>query len=559
MKFCLLLAGVLLAYVLLLTACTDEVSSQRAKIDKAEEALRYEANDAIPILFSIDHPEALPDSLRARYALLLGEAHHITGQILYEDSLLPHALSYYQRPEVHNNSQLLEACRLTSRYHYENGRYEKAVQSLLFGDSVAALSTDTAARINLLSYTMYISEGNTDIHGMLRLYKQLVAVDHNPTRLCRNYNSLALAYCYAGQKDSSLLAFRQASEHIPASEDSALAGRYVLRNQADIMSHFGQDREAIDLQRRILQKLKATDEPAVFESYLSLSRYYLNLGRMDSARYFMQQTDSTYLPYIEQDPTAGNYYLIHKELMKYVDSHSFSIVDIAFFTNKLYASFLRGERKVYTKDRTQLLLQQQNINLQLEKQKERTLFVGLISFCILLLFAVIWNIQRRKRLLVEKEEELEALRRLQHEAEEENGGRNDKFVKKMLLQQLGLIRIVATSPSADHQELLVQMGRIANKDIVADDLLVWSDIYKTIDLVYNGFYSHISRKYAGVLNEKELQLCCLLRSDFSTKEISVVTQQSIRTVYQRKTVVRQKLGMEEKEDISGFLSKDAEG
>lgn len=103
------------------------------------------------------------------------------------------------------------------------------------------------------------------------------------------------------------------------------------------------------------------------------------------------------------------------------------------------------------------------------------------------------------------------------------------------------------------------MGRIANKDIVADDLLVWSDIYKTIDLVYDGFYSSINRKYADVLNEKELQLCCLLRSDFSTKEISVVTQQSIRTVYQRKTVIRQKLGMEEKEDISGFLSKDAEG
>ena len=177
----------------------------------------------------------------------------------------------------------------------------------------------------------------------------------------------------------------------------------------------------------------------------------------------------------------------------------------------------------------------------------------------MLLFVIVWYLQRRKRLLVEKEEELEALRRLQHEAQAEDSGRNDKFVKKVLLQQLGLIRIVATNPSADHQELLVQMGRIANKDIVADDLLVWSDIYKTIDLVYDGFYSSINRKYADVLNEKELQLCCLLRSDFSTKEISVVTQQSIRTVYQRKTVIRQKLGMEEKEDISGFLSKDAEG
>ena len=147
---------------------------------------------------------------------------------------------------------------------------------------------------------------------------------------------------------------------------------------------------------------------------------------------------------------------------------------------------------------------------------------------------------------MEKEEELEALRRLLHETEGDESGNNDKFVKKMLLQQLGLIRIVATNPSSDHQELLVQMGRIANKDVAVDDLLVWSDLYKTIDMVHDGFYTRISQKYGNILNEKELQLCCLLKSDFSTKEISVVIQQSIRTVYQRKTVIRQKLDMAEK-------------
>ena len=147
------------------------------------------------------------------------------------------------------------------------------------------------------------------------------------------------------------------------------------------------------------------------------------------------------------------------------------------------------------------------------------------------------------------------MRRLLHETEGDESGNNDKFVKKMLLQQLGLIRIVATNPSSDHQELLVQMGRIANKDVAVDDLLVWSDLYKTIDMVHDGFYTRISQKYGNILNEKELQLCCLLKSDFSTKEISVVIQQSIRTVYQRKTVIRQKLGMAEKEDIVEFLSE----
>ena len=59
-----------------------------------------------------------------------------------------------------------------------------------------------------------------------------------------------------------------------------------------------------------------------------------------------------------------------------------------------------------------------------------------------------------------------------------------------------------------------------------------------------------------MLNERELQLCCLLRANFSTKEISIVTQQSVRTVYQRKTVIRQKLGVEEKGDIAAVTSEN---
>jgi hypothetical protein len=47
---------------------------------------------------------------------------------------------------------------------------------------------------------------------------------------------------------------------------------------------------------------------------------------------------------------------------------------------------------------------------------------------------------------------------------------------------------------------------------------------------------------------------CLLGANFSTKEISIVSGQGVRTVYQRKSVIRQKLGMEEKGDIVEYLS-----
>lgn len=537
--------------VLVLAACTEVLSLQRIQIEKAEQMLQQNAEEAIALLRSVKDPEVLPDSLRARFALAMGQAHYNAHWVMNEDSLLLYALDYYGRPDVSDTLRLLRTYKLAAHYFYDSERYKEATEMMAEGNRIAALRGDTAARLDLLRSVANIGEGNDDFEGLIRLQKQLIAIEPDSTRQYNNYNSLAVLYYCANQNDSALLALRKATECLYTSTDSLKALYYVMRNYADILSDSGKNREAINLQRHSLQEYKETKHPFESLSYYALSRYFLNMGQMDSARYYMQMGDSVRSPYIDQDLSLANFWLVQKTLMDYMDSRSFTIRDVAFFSNRLYNNFIRDQRVIAQKGKVQLLLQQQNMNLQLEKQKERTFFVGLVALCILLLLVVVWYLQRRKHLLVEKEEELEALRRLLHETEGDESGNNDKFVKKMLLQQLGLIRIVATNPSSDHQELLV----LANKDVAVDDLLVWSDLYKTIDMVHDGFYTRICQKYGNILNEKELQLCCLLKSDFSTKEISVVIQQSIRTVYQRKTVIRQKLGMEEKEDIAEFLSK----
>ena len=537
--------------VLVLAACTEVLSLQRIQIEKAEQMLQQNAEEAIALLRSVKDPEVLPDSLRARFALAMGQAHYNAHWVMNEDSLLLYALDYYGRPDVSDTLRLLRTYKLAAHYFYDSERYKEATEMMAEGNRIAALRGDTAARLDLLRSVANIGEGNDDFEGLIRLQKQLIAIEPDSTRQYNNYNSLAVSYYCANQNDSALLALRKATECLYTSTDSLKALYYVMRNYADILSDSGKNREAINLQRHSLQEYKETKHPFESLSYYALSRYFLNMGQMDSARYYMQMGDSVRSPYIDQDLSLANFWLVQKTLMDYMDSRSFTIRDVAFFSNRLYNNFIRDQRVIAQKGKVQLLLQQQNMNLQLEKQKERTFFVGLVALCILLLLVVVWYLQRRKHLLVEKEEELEALRPLLHETEGDESGNNDKFVKKMLLQQLGLIRIVATNPSSDHQELLV----LANKDVAVDDLLVWSDLYKTIDMVHDGFYTRICQKYGNILNEKELQLCCLLKSDFSTKEISVVIQQSIRTVYQRKTVIRQKLGMEEKEDIAEFLSK----
>ena len=44
------------------------------------------------------------------------------------------------------------------------------------------------------------------------------------------------------------------------------------------------------------------------------------------------------------------------------------------------------------------------------------------------------------------------------------------------------------------------------------------------------------------------------KANFSTKEINMLTRQSLQTIYQRKTQIRQKLSIPEADDILHHLS-----
>ena len=202
-------------------------------------------------------------------------------------------------------------------------------------------------------------------------------------------------------------------------------------------------------------------------------------------------------------------------------------------------------------------LRRENLRLEMSRQRTFSILVIVSLLSILVAGGVSLYIRNRRNRLIDMEERLEALRQLLNEskqsvAEEEKP--DSAFFRKVLLQQLGVIRLMATTPTQQNKELLQQMTRITNEDVPVDTLLVWDDLYPIIDAVYDNFHTHLVRLSDGRLLEKEIQLCCLLCAGFSTKEISVVTQQSVRTIYQRKTDIRHKLDMDEKEDIIGNIS-----
>ena len=161
--------------VLVLAACTEVLSLQRIQIEKAEQMLQQNAEEAIALLRSVKDPEVLPDSLRARFALAMGQAHYNAHWVMNEDSLLLYALDYYGRPDVSDTLRLLRTYKLAAHYFYDSERYKEATEMMAEGKRIAALRGDTAARLDLLRSVANIGEGNDDFEGLIRLQKQLIA------------------------------------------------------------------------------------------------------------------------------------------------------------------------------------------------------------------------------------------------------------------------------------------------------------------------------------------------------------------------------------------------
>ena len=120
-----------------------------------------------------------------------------------------------------------------------------------------------------------------------------------------------------------------------------------------------------------------------------------------------------------------------------------------------------------------------------------------------------------------------------------------------MLKQLGIIKMVAETPTEQNREMLRKISSLDGD--TNGELVDWQNVFDMVDSLYSGFYSKFHEKYSSLLSLKEEQIIVLMTAGFSTKEISVITGQTTSTIYVRKSSIRKKIGVPEKEDIVAFL------
>lgn len=542
-----------ISLIIFLFSCKNQ-SNKIQTLANAEKVIKNEPNNAIKILNEIGNPEDLSNNEMADYWRIKALAHSLSNEAMTEDSLILSSLEYYKGHK--NINKLLETYELAALYYIWKKDYLSSINLLKEGIEVAQRQKDNSKVALFYKDIASIYMNNKQYLLCLSNMKRSALYQTNDEP--DFYYSTGICYANLGRLDSTQF-YIMKSIKLALSKKDTYSAFHFLRNYADILYSNNEYQKTLICIKQALLLPQAMSSPNLFST---ASMCYLSLNNIDSAKYYLNQ--AKYI--IRKDGVANNtnlfvtsknIILTLEALIKYHQKSKVDLFTLSRFNDSIMLDNYNKQLIIKEKANIKQQLQQQNSELKISRQKTQLILMN-IFLALMLCIGLIYIYFRNKRAkLIEAEEKIETIQLLLNEAMKAKVDNqiNGCFFKNVMLQQLGFIRMVATAPTIQNQEMLKQMARIVDKEIPVSSLLVWEDLYLLIDSIYDNFYSKLSNKYKPLFLEKEIQLCCLLCAEFSTKEISVLTQQSLRTIYQRKTTIRKKLNMDEKEDIVCFIKE----
>lgn len=522
--------------------------SQQHMLDAANKLADHSPDSALALLNECLFPEKLHPGERAMYGWLWAKACSNAGKSFTQDTLLEEAIKFYAHQK--DSAKVLECYHLAGEQQKLKDDNLKALDYYLSGEQYLSPGNDS---LRLTHYRLIMQQAlNAHQYDISRKYARKMLEFNNIRWQTFAYYHISLSYgwenrCYS---DSCFYYAEKCIALAEAHPDQFLA--HYLRNTA--MDPQLSKAEAF---RRIRKSIQLEGESS--NELLAISTLFMREKQLDSAACYLQRAEKKY----EQawSSKGKEYVSLRNEMaqlqacLAYARGEKDFQQSISMFNDSLYFASNNNQKSWEEQSILQERRAKRDLYFQRQQQYTQLFLLSSLFFLILTALGIAFYIRRKRNRLVEAEERAETLQQLLDDATlaASEDQHDTRFFKKILLQQLGIIRLIATTPTDHNKELLQQMAQISNQDVATDSLLIWNDLYPIINSAYDGFYTKLKARYGKTLNEKEMQLCCLLRAGFSTKEISVVSQQSTRTVYQRKTDIRRKLGMEEKEDIVYFI------
>lgn len=537
----------LLLVIVALASCSKSESRYDKEISQAERLMPGNPDSALAILESIDPSDLKVDSLRAKIHYLKAYGHMKANRSMVSDSLIAFAHNYYRGKDIVKD---IRSGTALAFYKFWVGDTPGSIAML---DSLTSLhGVPDSLMAQVLRIRVLLGASEYQGREIISLAKRLHKLETDTLRKIEAKYMLLGGYAYAGEVDSALYLENELIDYARSRHWGDKQFMFMVE-QAQLLTESGHDGESDRLIDEIFSKA-GHDNGAADMLHFQYAINALNGGNVNRAAHHLKIADSiAFRLRGDEDAYFRSYSNLLHAMIDFRQTGRIKLMHINELNNRQSERFNRMKASQWESERG--ALRQQNRALTLKAESEhKTVIILIISLAALLILggsAWIFIIRRQRER--DNEERIEALQKMvdEYKSAPTQEKADSSTLRGIMLKQLGIIKMVAETPTEQNREMLRKISAIDGK--TNGELVDWEKIFEMIDSLYSGFYSELHRQFGEQLTPKEEQIIVLMVAGFSTKEISVITGQAISSIYVRKSSIRKKLGVPEKEDIVEFL------
>jgi tetratricopeptide (TPR) repeat protein len=529
-------------FLTLLNSCiyySEEIAHQ---LVLAEKIIESRPDSALHILQHIEGQRYFSREQYAVYCLLYTEAMDKTRKKLTSDSLIRVAVDFFfHDPELYPE-RLAKSLFYQGRAYHDANLSEEAMQLYM----EVELKGQALSDLNLLGLV------NSEMgHLFQRQNLSKKAIEHftksaNYFHQVRNFKNegyalmnMGLNYYVTKKYDSTVFHVQKVRQIAKEACDTALLSQSLVVLGMAYTKLKRPDAVKLYLQECINLPL---NDIKLAQAYNSLSDAYLQEEQWETARFYA-----------------------HKALEKGILIHSIYSQAMSYqclyFIEKDEENFKKAleyyDKCVYLKDSINTLENRNNVfeiqekynaerwknkTMQLEanQQYARLMLLALaLGVVVLVLIFFLHRSRHRQKLL--KSETLAI--------------KNETRLKEFLLKRLDVSKeLVALMqhPKPNPEKIQTRLHALVDK--LTFNAADSEALIATVNELFNGFADKLAVCYP-VLTPNDVQLCCMMRAGFDAGIMSTIMGINFDSIYKKRSRLRKKIGLHEKESIEDLLSK----
>ena len=355
-------------------------------------------------------------------------------------------------------------------YQYKIGESEAAIKML---DSLSRLENVADSLLifplskNAYLWTKIYDESNRSI------IRRLMSTDKDSANQSLYKYWLYSDYLFDDKIDSALIVLNELIDNAVIERSSTKQFRYEYE-KIGTLEEMGRYSESLSLADKLLTKAAGNSVEHYLHLWKSLALF--NMGNMDEVLQELAKADSCASAISDAEKGYYNSFTyFFNTILDYRNTGKLSMIRMAKINNRQKDCLLRTQAVQREAEQSALEIENKRLILNAKNDRQIAISVFVVLAALLISGMLLWYALNRKRKELDALERNETLQKLVDESKAlDNSATQNETLRKAMLQQLGIIKMFAETPTEQNRDMLRKISSIYGE--TDGNLVNWENI-----------------------------------------------------------------------------------